>query len=655
MTEEPEDWPLIPRALLFAPPERGTPRLSPTGALLAYFVMAEGQRSLWIEPRERPEDARPLLRQIPPGVSSYFWAFDESCLLYLQDRDGNENWHLHAVDLAGGEVRDLTPFPGVSARLIRLSHRVPDKALVAMNLRDRALFDVYRVDLKTGELELLEHARGYASVIANADLAVRFVERMRADGGREILRLDSAGGTEPVLTIPLEDSALTGIEGFEESGEWIHLRDSRGRDTAAWTRLHLGSGKLEVLFEDPHADVGGLLRHPTKGTPQACTVCRERCRWIAMTGEMETVRQDLESVDSGDVAVVSRSLDDRQWLHASYRDDQPPRYYLYDRARRSSRFLFSSHSGLERLHFSAMHPVVLRARDGLEFGGYLRLPPWADRDRQGRPREPLPLVLTVHGGPWARETWGFNPSTQWLANRGYATLTVNFRGSTGYGKAFVNAGNREWGGKMLTDLIDAIDWAVAEGIADAGRLALMGSSYGGYAALMGAARLAGRVRCCVALSPPTDLVHFIESLPPHWSPERIMMMERMGDPATEEGRKLLREHSPATHPAGIQSPVLLLHGANDQRIRLVEADRFAQALQAHGVEIIYGVFPDEGHLFSRPRNVQAIAALSECFLARCLRGRCEGLGGALGKSSIEFRMGRELVRELADLQGPGAA
>jgi dipeptidyl aminopeptidase/acylaminoacyl peptidase len=402
--------------------------------------------------------------------------------------------------------------------------------------------------------------------------------------------------------------------------------------------LETRTGEKAVLFEDPRADVGHVLSHPLTGRVQAAAATYMRMRWEALD---EAVRRDLtvlQSASPGDVGVHSRTRDDELWAVSFERDDAPTQYALFERCAGEVRPLFSTRPALEGAPLSRMHPVVIPARDGLELVSYLTLPAWLEAG-EARPTEPLPTVLLVHGGPWWRDTWGFNTWHQWLANRGYAVLSPNFRGSTGFGKAFVNAGDREWGAKMHDDLLDAVAWAVSEGIADPARVAIMGGSYGGYAALVGLAFTPEVFAAGVDIVGPSNLQTLLETVPPYWAPVFEEMARRIGDPRTEAGRAFLWSRSPLSRAAEVRRPLLIGQGANDPRVKQAESDQIVAALEAKGIPVIYALYPDEGHGFARPENVLSFYALTEAFLAEHLGGRDEGLGEDLAGSSLELQAG----------------
>ena len=388
--------------------------------------------------------------------------------------------------------------------------------------------------------------------------------------------------------------------------------------------------------------------HPSEKTVQAVGFTYERKEWQVLDASIATDLDYLRAVEDGDLEVVSRALDDSQWIVAYLRDDGPKRFYRYEREQKRALFLFADHGQLEEHPLARMHPVVIKSRDELDLVSYLTLPIGSDADGDGRPERPMPMILFVHGGPWGRDEWGFNPILQWLANRGYAVLSVNYRGSTGFGKGFVNASTREWGGKMHDDLIDAVQWAIEESIADPLRIAIMGGSYGGYATPAGLAFTPDTFACGVDMVGPSNLVTLLETIPPYWEPVVEMLVKRVGDHRTEEGRAFLKERSPLTYVERIRRPLLIGQGANDPKVKQAESDQIIAAMQEKNIPVTYALFPDEGHGLRRPENSIAFSAVAESFLAEMLGGRCEPIGDDFKGSSITVPVGREYVAGLAD-------
>ena len=645
-----DNLPLIPRRVFFGNPDRTQVTISPDGAHLAWLAPRDGVLNVWVAPRERPADARPVTADAGRGIRFYAWAYTGRDILYIQDKGGDENWRVYSADVNTGEVGDLTPFDGVAAQIVGLSHRRPDELLVALNNRDPQWHDIYRVNLTTGERTLLLQHDRFIGVEVDDDLTIRAAIQMTPSGGLDIFRAD---GDDWTLwqAFPAEDMLTASIVGFDKTGHVLYLRDSRDRDTAALVAIDITTGERSLLAADERADADLVLRHPTERHVQAVAFDYERKEWQVLDPAIAADMAFLRGVTDGDAEITSRSLDDRFWLVAYVVDDGPVRYYLYDRQRQAADFLFTNRAELEGLPLANMRPAVVPARDGLNLVVYYTLPPGSDSDGDGIPDAPLPLVFIPHGGPWGRDTWGFNGWHQWLANRGYAVLSVNFRSSTGFGKSFTNAGDFEWGGKILADQQDGVQWAIAQGIADPARVAVMGGSFGGYSTLAGLTFYPEVFACGVDIVGPSNLITLLETIPPYWKPMIELFTMRVGDHRTEEGRALLKAHSPLTYVDRIVRPLLIAQGANDPRVKQAESDQIVTAMQAKGIPVAYALYPDEGHGFARPQNNLSFAALAEAFLARCLGGRVQPIGDDLTGSSLTVPIGAEEVPGLVEALG----
>lgn len=635
---------LIPRRALFGNPERTELRLSPDGRFLSFLAPKGGVLNVWVAPANDLTAAQPITDDTGRGIRLYTWAWTDEHVLYLQDEGGDENWRLFSVHVATREVRDLTPLAGVQARVVKLSPKHPCELIVGLNDRVPEYHDLYRLDLRSGERTLLLQNDGFESFLLDDDFRVRFGKKPTSDGGYLLLKREGdAWRDEPFVTVTHEDALSTAAVGLDADGDLLYLFDSRERDTAALVALDTRTGARTVLFEDPRADVGHVLSHPLTRRVQAAAATYTRTRWGVLD---EAVRRDLEILQAatpGEVWVHDRTRDDGLWAVSLERDDAPTAYALFDRRAGEVRPLFSTRPALEGAPLSRMRPVVIPARDGLELVSYLTLPASVAGER---PAAPLPTVLLVHGGPWGRDTWGFNTWHQWLANLGYAVLSPNFRGSTGFGKAFVNAGDLEWGAKMHEDLLDAVAWAVSEGIADPARVAIMGGSYGGYATLAGLAFTPEVFAAGVDIVGPSNLQTLLETVPPYWAAMVEEMARRVGDHRTEAGRAFLWSRSPLSRAAEIRRPLLIGQGANDPRVKQAESDQIVAALQERGIPVIYALYPDEGHGFARPENALSFYALTEAFLAEHLGGRAEDLGEDLVGSSLEIKAGAAWVAGL---------
>lgn len=642
--------PLIPRRAFFGNPEKARARLSPDGKRLAFIAPVEGVLNVWVSEDDSPQRARPVTFDKHRGIVNFFWAFTSRHILYTQDKNGDEDDHVYCIDLASGEVKDLTPIPKIAAEIANVSERFPEDIVVGINDRgERQYHDLYRVNILTGQRTLLQENPGLAGFLVDDDYRVRFAVNITPQAGKELLRPAGGGRWEPYLSVDPLDAMTTHFVGFDKTGSKLYLLDSRQRDTAALAALDLTSGRQQTVAEDPRADLGGVLIHPTEKTVQAVSFTYTRTEWKVLDPAVAADFDYLRSVADGEIQITGRTLDDRRWTVAYLMDNGPVRFYLYDRQpQRQARFLFTSNPALEKLPLARMHPVVIPARDGLQLVSYLTLPPWTDPDGDGRPSAPLPMVLNVHGGPWARDEWGYDPEHQLLANRGYAVLSVNYRGSTGFGKHFLNAAQREWAGKMHDDLIDAVEWAIQQGIARRDRVGIMGGSYGGYATLVGLTFTPTTFACGVDIVGPSSLITLLENPPPYWASFMPVMKRFVGDWTTEEGRAFLASRSPLTYVDRIQRPLLIGQGANDPRVKKSEADQIVQAMTARKIPVTYVLFHDEGHGFARPENRFAFYAITEAFLATHLGGRYEPIGDAFRGADFSVPSGDDQVPGLPE-------
>jgi dipeptidyl aminopeptidase/acylaminoacyl peptidase len=635
--------PLIPRKVLFGNPDRAGVRMSHDGKNISWLSPVDGVMNIWVAPADDLAAAKAVTADKKRGITSYFWAYDNEHIVYLQDKDGDENTRAYALHVATLAVKDLTPFAETQARIEETSPEFPGELLVGLNDRDKRLHDLYRVSLTTGERTLVQLNEGYSGFGTDSKFRVRLAARVRPDGGVSYLKRADDGSFQPYLDVDHEDAQGTSPQGYDRAGEVLYLRESRGRDTSALYEMNLATGASRLLAEDPKADVGGALAHPATGRVQAVSFNYEKPHWKVLDTAVQGDLDVLERVDEGELLVLSRTLADDRWIVAFLRDDAPVRYHVYDRATKQARFLFTNRKDLEGLPLVRMFPVVIPSRDGLSLVSYLSLPHESDPTRSGRPGKPLPMVLDVHGGPWARDGWGYNPVHQWLANRGYAVLSVNFRGSTGFGKRFLNAANGEWAGKMHDDLLDAVDWAVKSGIADRTKVAISGGSYGGYATLVGLTFTPEVFACGVDVVGPSSLLTLLQSVPPYWKPQLAMMRKRVADETTEEGKRHLLERSPLTRVDRIQRPLLIGQGANDPRVKQHEADQIVKAMTEKGIPVTYVLYPDEGHGFQRPPNRLSFQAITEAFLAPILGGRAEPLGDDLEGSTLKVPVGADRI------------
>jgi dipeptidyl aminopeptidase/acylaminoacyl peptidase len=609
---------LIPLTVLFGNPERVSPRISPDGTQLAWLAPHEGVLNVWLAPAS-PEAgldlaaARVVTGDTDRGIRQFGWAHDGRHLFYLQDTGGDENWRLHDVDLETMQHRDLTPFDGVQTELIAVEPAFPHEILVGLNKDNPQLHDVYRLDLRTGELTLEVTNPGFIGWLADTELQVRAGFQPHPDGSFSVMVRDDADSDwREVLAIPEEDTLSTDVVTFSQDGSSLLMTTSAGAETARLAWLDLASGRIDVLAADPAADVSGVKVHPDTRLPQIVTVQKARSDYIVLDQSVAADLAAIRALHPGDPSIQSADDADRIWLVAFTNDAGPVPFFAYDRHTGTAQFLFEHQPELSRYQLAAMEPFSYQSRDGLTIHGYLTFPPGADRSE-------LPTVINVHGGPWTRDRWGFGPEAQWLANRGYLCVQVNYRGSTGYGKAFSSAGDREWGARMQDDLSDAVAYVISQGWADPARVAIYGGSYGGYAALAGAAFTPDIYRCAVDIVGPSNLITLIETIPPYWAPVIAQFHNRVGDP--EKDKDFLWSRSPLSAVDRIRIPLLIAQGANDPRVKQAESEQIVAALEKAGIDHDYMLFPDEGHGFAKPENRLKFYAEADRFLSKHLGGQ----------------------------------
>jgi dipeptidyl aminopeptidase/acylaminoacyl peptidase len=634
--------PLIERAKLFGNPSRSGASLAPDGKHLAWLAPRDGVMNIWVAPINQLDAARPLTASKDRPIRVVFWSPDSAMVMYIQDKAGDENFLLYGVDVQNGVERTLTPFEKTRVQIISVSPLIKDRILVGLNNRDPQWHDIHSLDLKTGKLTEIMRGDGYAGFVADATHTLRLALRPNAAGGMDYFTvLGGKVSDKPVASTGLDDSLTTNPAGFTTDGKTLYWIDSRGRNTAALVAQDATTGATRIIGENARADISNAMSNPRTGVIEAYAVTYLRDEWTALDpaigADLAWLREQLK----GDIGVTSRTEDDRLWTVAVDPVVAPASVHLYDRKKKTLTLLYVSRPELIGAPLQAMYPVEIKSRDGLTLPSYLTLPSGVDPDGDGVPTAPVPMVLLVHGGPWARDDYGYNPYHQWLANRGYAVLSVNFRGSTGFGKAFISAGDLEWGRKMHDDLIDAVDWAVKRGVTPKDQVAIMGGSYGGYATLAGLTFTPTAFACGVDIVGPSNLETLLKTIPPYWTPLIEQFHQRMGNPNTPEGLALLKERSPLYKAGNIVRPLLIGQGANDPRVNQAESDQIVAAMQAKGIPVTYVLFPDEGHGFARPENNIAFNAVTENFLAGCLRGRAEPIGDTVKMSSAKVPVGAQ--------------
>lgn len=605
--------PLIPREVLFSDPEKAAPTISPDGKKIAYLAPSNGKRNVWVKTLGKTDD-RPLTNDTKRGISIFFWQQDSQHVLHMQDSGGDENFHVFQTDIDAPKTsRDLTPEAGARAGIVSVSDRFPDQILVTLNKRNKQLLDVYRVNLKSGEMALeVENPGDIVNWTADNDMQVRAADAYVGMAQETRIRTDVKSPWKPFRKWSF-DETNGGAVGFSPDNKALWLISSVGANTARLTEIDLASGSEKVVAEDPEYDISGALTHPTKNTLEGVSFTKAKTEWKFFDKTVEADYNFLKSKLGGEVSISSRSNDDKTWIVTNSAADRPAEYYFYDRPAKKVEFLYSARPKLKEYKLTDQKPVSFQARDGLTIHGYLTMPIGVTKN--------APTVLLVHGGPWARDSYGYSGLGQMLANRGYAVLQVNYRGSTGYGKKFLNAGDREWAAKMHDDLIDAKNWAAKQGYSDPKRFAIMGGSYGGYATLVALTFTPEEFTCGVDIVGPSNIVTLLKSIPPYWAPMMAMFDKRVGSLAKDED--FLRSRSPLFKADRITKPLLIGQGANDPRVKQAESDQIVKAMRDAKKPVEYIVFANEGHGFANPENNLRFYAATENFLAKYLEGRAE--------------------------------
>ena len=660
-----KEEPLISRKVLFGNPDKASLKISPNHQMISYLAPLNDVLNVWVAPIDKPEDAVAVTKDTLRGIRIYFWSYNNEQILYLQDLGGDENWQLHAVNVKSKEDLNLTPFEEIigpdgepvtmpngkklrpRANIQEVSYNFPNEILISLNTRNPQYFDVYRLNSISGEMNMIQQNDKFVGFQSDDDFNIRYAFENTPDGGMEISTPDGKGGWKTFDKIPMEDVLTTTPISFNKTGDILYMIDRRGRKKAALMSLNLNNGEKKLIYENPKADLSDIMVHPTEKTIEAAASEYLRTEWKILDESIKPDMDYLKTVTDGDVNVTDRSLDDNFWAVAYTKDDGPVNYYIYDRPEKKAKFLFTNRKALEDANLSKMYPVIIRSRDGLDLISYLTLP-YGSNTENYHPSKPLPMILFVHGGPWSRDSWGYNSYHQWFANRGYAVLSVNFRGSTGLGKDFINAANMEWGAKMHDDLIDAVNWAVDEGIAQKDKIAIMGGSYGGYSTLIGLTFTPDVFACGIDIVGPSNIITLMETIPPYWLPMVNMFASRVGDYRTEDGKKFLESRSPLFFVDNIQRPLLIGQGANDPRVKQSESDQIVKAMQEKNIPVTYVLFPDEGHGFARPENRMSFNAVTEIFLSQFLGGRYEPIGNDFEGSTITVPTGADNIPTLND-------
>jgi dipeptidyl aminopeptidase/acylaminoacyl peptidase len=647
---------LIPRALLFGDPQRARGRLSPDGATLAWVEPADGVLNIFTAPVDAPEQVRRVTQVRDVGVYEFDWLQNNTHIVYALGRGGSEPQRVHSVDVITGVDRDLAPAgPGIRSWLAATSWDYPDEVVVAANDRDPDYVDLHRVDVVTGasrkifENDVAGDGERFSFSRLYLDRTLNLVSASRdlPDGGRRLYSVDE-DGWRVLGDVGPEDSLTTSFLGYDGTNSASYVIDSRGRDYAALARFDLVTEETRVLAAVAGVDVSDVLLHPTTFEADAALIDGLSVEWLPLTSRAATAFRALDDRLRDPYTVLSRTVDDRLWVVLERGPTNPGVYHLYNRETGRIDRLIDVRPNLAAQRLSPMTPVIIKARDGLELVSYLTLPPGADGDGDGKPETASPLVIVPDLGPQRRAGFGYEPVHQWLADRGYAALSVNVRGAPGFGKAFLAAGDGEIGAGVQNDLRDAAAWAIGRGVADPERMAVFGFWLNGHAALLEAARDDTPFACAAAYNAPVDLVGFVDDVPPYFGEFNAFLRQRLGDPEDPATRARLAELSPLSFAGHLVRSTLIGHGGLDGGAQSALARDMAERARAAGAPLTYvGLAEDAGNLQS-PRDRMAFYAVLEAFLAQCLGGKLEPIAADLAATRLDEPIGEELIPALAE-------
>lgn len=627
--------PLIDREVFFGNPDRVCVKISPDGRYFSYIAPLDGVLNVYVAPIDDILKAKPVTNDKNRGIRNYSWTYKEDVLIYSQDTNGDEDFHLYKIDLKTNKITDITPFEKIRASIFGSSLEYPSLLMIGLNNRNPNYHDIYQYNLDSGELKLILKNDQYASFVINKKLDIVYASIMYQDSGNvEFFDISNLAQPRSFLKIPSDDISTTDIIGFNRIGDKLYYADSRNRNLAGLFEFNTKDDTTKLLAQNPSADLADIILNPLTGEFEGYSVEYIKNETI-ITDDLLKIDVDLlKSREKGELHLVSRPLKDNKWIVAYTTDTGPIKYYLFDRSNKESKFLFVNNSALanEESKLSPMEGLVIKSRDGLNLVSYLTLP--KSKLTDNKLAQPLPLVLIVHGGPRTRDGWGYNPQHQWLADRGYAVLSVNYRSSTGFGKSFIKAGNSQWAAKMHDDLIDAVNWAVDKGYADKNNVAIFGGSYGGYAALVGLTFTPDFFVCGVDIVGPSNLETLINSIPSYWLPFRKSLIDMIGgDPDTQQGIEFLKSRSPLSFVSNIKKPLLIGQGTNDPRVKQAESDQIVAAMKANKIPGTYILYPDEGHGFAKPNNRMSFYAMAEEFMGNCMNMPYQEVGNAVKNSS----------------------
>ncbi|MFL6373778.1 MAG: S9 family peptidase [Pyrinomonadaceae bacterium] len=623
--------PLIDREVLFGNPEYAGAQISPDGKYISFVKPFNGTMNVWVKGVSEPfAAARPMTNDQKRPVASYFWSRDSRYILFVQDNGGDENFNVYAVSpadmpAAGSPVptaRNITAGKKIAANIAAVPRSEPDSIYVGLNERDAAWHDLYKINIATGERKLIienkDRLGGY--VFDNSD-KLRLALRSPQNGDTEFLRVNADGTTTKIYSCDIFESC--GPVGFTKDNKKAYIQTNKGSlDLTELDTLDLDTGSTAKVESDPlgKVDLGDVSFSDVTHDLIATTYEDDRVRTVWHDKNFQKDYDYIKSkLGDRDIGMGSSTADETKFIVSAHSDVDPGTVWLYDRKTHDLSKLYQSRENLDRGALSPMTAIHYKSSDGLEIPAYLTVP-------KGTSGKNLPILVIPHGGPWGRDSWGYNPWAQFWANRGYAVLEPNFRASTGYGKKFLNAGNNEWGQKMQDDITWGVKYLISQGVADPKRVGIMGGSYGGYATLAAVTFTPDVYAAAVAYCAPSNLQTLLQSIPPYWEAGRVIFYKRMGDPNTQEGLAQIKRQSPYYFADKIKTPLMIVQGANDPRVNKREADQMVVALRDRSYPVEYILAPDEGHGFHRPVNNMAMFASAEKFFAKYLGGRYQETG-----------------------------
>jgi len=607
------ETPLIPMENFFRNPQKIGFSLSPDGTYLAYLQSWENRLNIHVQKIDEEKHLR-ITGATQRDIAGYLWAND-SRIVYAQDDAGDENFTLYAVDIDGTNLKKLTPFEEVRVMLVDDLENNPDEMLITMNKRDKRFFDVYRININNGEMNMIaENPGNIVGWLTDHEGKLRLATTSDGVNTSILYREEENESFKTIITTSFKETIAPLFFTFDD--QYLYVSSNINRDKRAIFKYDVANAEfLEKIYEHPEVDVTSLLRSKKKKKITGVSYFTDKKSYDFFDAERKELQDELDRRLPGyEVVIADRSKDETKLVIVTYSDKVLEAYYFYDLNTGEFRKIAEISPWLQEENMADMEPIQYISRDGLTIHGYLTLP-------KGLPARNLPVVIHPHGGPWARDFWGYNPEVQFLANRGYAVLQMNFRGSTGYGRHFWELGFKEWGKTMQDDITDGVLWLIEEGIADPERIGIYGGSYGGYATLAGLTFTPELYACGVDYVGVSNILSWFEAIPPYWEPLREMFYEMVGHP--EKDRELLEAASPFFHADKIQVPLFIAQGANDPRVPQAESDQMVEALKERGIEVPYMVKDNEGHGFANEENRFDFYRAMETFLAEHLGGRIE--------------------------------